>query len=126
MFVYGKNVARDLLNGDNYIKEAFLQDNFGDKEIIDLLKTKNIPTKRTQVTPKDTPPNFILPRSTPIVTTNDRIRTEWAIVLPKNRLSNQFILRFFIVGKISQYFTDTKRNSTVPRKWISAVSTKPI
>lgn len=45
MFVYGKNVARDLLNGDNYIKEAFLQDNFGDKEIIDLLKIKNIPTK---------------------------------------------------------------------------------
>lgn len=45
MFVYGKNVARDLLNGDNYVKEVFLQDNFGDKEIIDLLKKKNIPTK---------------------------------------------------------------------------------
>lgn len=45
MFVYGKNVARDLLAGDNYIKEVFLQDNFSDKDIIDLLKIKNIPMK---------------------------------------------------------------------------------
>ena len=42
MFVYGKNVARDLLAGDNYIKEVFLQDNFSDKDIIDLLKKKSL------------------------------------------------------------------------------------
>lgn len=45
MFVYGKNVARDLLSGNNSIKEVFLQENFNDKEIIDLLKIKNIPIK---------------------------------------------------------------------------------
>lgn len=45
MYVYGKNVAKDLLTGNNIIKEVFLQDNFNDKEIIDLLKIKNIPVK---------------------------------------------------------------------------------
>ena len=45
MYVYGKNVAKDLLIGNNIIKEVFLQDNFNDKEIIDLLKIKNIPVK---------------------------------------------------------------------------------
>lgn len=45
MYVYGKNVAKDLLTGNNNIKEAFLQDNFNDKDIIDLLKIKNIPVK---------------------------------------------------------------------------------
>lgn len=45
MYVYGKNVAKDLLTGNNIIKEVFLQDSFNDKEIIDLLKIKNIPVK---------------------------------------------------------------------------------
>lgn len=45
MYVYGKNVAKDLLTGNNNIKEVFLQDNFNDKDIIDLLKIKNIPVK---------------------------------------------------------------------------------
>lgn len=45
MYVYGKNVAKDLLIGNKIIKEVFLQDNFNDKEIIDLLKIKNIPVK---------------------------------------------------------------------------------
>ena len=45
MYVYGKNVAKDLLIGNNIIKEVFLQDSFNDKEIIDLLKIKNIPVK---------------------------------------------------------------------------------
>ena len=38
MLVYGKNVARDLLVSDYPIKEVFVQDNFGDNEIIDLIK----------------------------------------------------------------------------------------
>lgn len=43
MLVYGKNVAKDLLSENHSIKEVFLQDSFSDKEIINLLKNKNIP-----------------------------------------------------------------------------------
>lgn len=45
MLVYGKNVARDLLVSDYPIKEVFVQDNFGDNEIIDLIKKRNLPIK---------------------------------------------------------------------------------
>ena len=45
MLVYGKNVARDLLKSDYPIKEVFVQDNFNDNEIIDLIKNRNLPIK---------------------------------------------------------------------------------
>ena len=43
MLVYGKNVARDLLKSDYDIKNVFIQDNFNDNEIIQLVKNRNIP-----------------------------------------------------------------------------------
>lgn len=52
MLVYGKNVAKDLLLSDCTIKEIFLQDNFTDKFIFDLIKIKKIPFKylsKTQI-----------------------------------------------------------------------------
>ena len=42
MLVYGKNVAKDLLISDYPIKEVFLQDNFSDNYIVDLLKKKKL------------------------------------------------------------------------------------
>jgi 23S rRNA (guanosine2251-2'-O)-methyltransferase len=42
MLVYGKNVARDLLKNNKDIKKIILQDNFDDKEILSLIKSKNI------------------------------------------------------------------------------------
>ena len=46
MIVYGRNVAKEVLNNDKKIKEVFLQDTFDDKEIISLLEKKNIRVKR--------------------------------------------------------------------------------
>ena len=46
MIVYGRNVAKEVLNNDKKIKEVLLQDTFDDKEIISLLKKKNIRFKR--------------------------------------------------------------------------------
>ncbi len=44
MYVYGKNVAKELLDKDEKIKKAFLYKNFSDQEIIDKLKVKNVKT----------------------------------------------------------------------------------
>ena len=42
MYICGKNVAREYLNGNNKIKKIFLNNNFNDNEIIDLIKSKKI------------------------------------------------------------------------------------
>ncbi len=46
MLVYGKNVARDLLKKNKYIKKIIIQDNFDDKEIISLIEKNKISVKR--------------------------------------------------------------------------------
>ena len=48
MLVYGKNVARDLLKSDQTINKIFLQENFSDNEIIDLIKSKKIPIDKLE------------------------------------------------------------------------------
>ena len=45
MLVFGKNVALEYLTSKNKIDRIYLQNNFNDKEIINLLKKKNINTK---------------------------------------------------------------------------------
>ncbi len=42
MYICGKNVAKEYLNGNNKIEKAFLYNNFNDIEIINLLKMKKI------------------------------------------------------------------------------------
>lgn len=42
MYICGKNVAKEYLNGNNKIIKAFLYSNFNDAEIINLLKAKKI------------------------------------------------------------------------------------
>lgn len=42
MYICGKNVAKEYLNGNNKIKKVFLNNNFNDPEIMSLLKTKKI------------------------------------------------------------------------------------
>jgi len=42
MYICGKNVAKEYLNGNNKIKKVFLNNNFNDNEIINLLKSKKI------------------------------------------------------------------------------------
>lgn len=42
MLVCGRNVSKELLEKDEKIKKAFLQDGFNEKEIISLLENKNI------------------------------------------------------------------------------------
>ena len=42
MYVYGRNVARDLLNDPKKIQKAILQDGFNDKELISLLENAKI------------------------------------------------------------------------------------
>lgn len=42
MYIYGKNVALEYLNGNKKIKKAFVQNNFNDYEIINKLNRKNI------------------------------------------------------------------------------------
>lgn len=42
MYIYGKNVALEYLNGNKKIKKAFIQNNFNDYEIINKLNKKNI------------------------------------------------------------------------------------
>ena len=44
MLVYGKNVARDLLNNNEDIKSIILQDGFDDKDILSLIEKRNIRT----------------------------------------------------------------------------------
>ena len=42
MYICGKNVAKEYLNGNNKIKKVFLNHNFNDNEITDLIKSKKI------------------------------------------------------------------------------------
>ena len=42
MYICGKNVAKEYLNGNNKIKKVFLNNNFNDSEIMNLLKLKKI------------------------------------------------------------------------------------
>lgn len=42
MYICGKNVAKEYLNGNEKIKKVFLNYNFNDTEIMNLLKTKKI------------------------------------------------------------------------------------
>lgn len=42
MYICGKNVAKEYLNGNNKIKKVFLNNNFNDSEIMSLLKLKKI------------------------------------------------------------------------------------
>ena len=43
MLVFGKNVAKDLLQKNKNIRKIYFQDNFSDKEIISLSEKLNIP-----------------------------------------------------------------------------------
>lgn len=45
MIVYGRNVAKEVLNNEKKIKEVFLQENFDDKEILSLLEKRKISAK---------------------------------------------------------------------------------
>ncbi len=42
MYVYGRNVARDLLNNPKKIQKVFLQDGFNDKNLISLIEKANL------------------------------------------------------------------------------------
>ena len=42
MLVYGRNVAKDLLNKNKFIKKVYLQDGFNDKSIISLLEKNKL------------------------------------------------------------------------------------
>ncbi len=42
MYIYGKNVSQEYLNGNKKIKKVFLQENFNDYNILNLIKSKNI------------------------------------------------------------------------------------
>lgn len=42
MYIYGKNVSLEYLNGNKKIKKAFIQNNFNDFEILNKLNKKNI------------------------------------------------------------------------------------
>ena len=42
MLVYGKNVAREVLNKNSIVKKVYLKEGFNNKEILDLIeKNKN-------------------------------------------------------------------------------------
>ena len=42
MIVYGKNVARELLENDQKITKAYIYDKFDDKKTINLLRKQNV------------------------------------------------------------------------------------
>ena len=42
MQVYGKNVAREILNSNYNIKNIYLVDNFNNEELINLINKKHI------------------------------------------------------------------------------------
>ena len=42
MYVYGRNVAKDLLNNPRKIQKVFLQEGFSDKELISMLEKSNL------------------------------------------------------------------------------------
>ena len=43
MLVYGKNVAKEILSENKTVKKAYLQNNFKDNDIFDLLDNRSIP-----------------------------------------------------------------------------------
>ena len=45
MYVYGKNVAKELIRNNKKITKAYLMNDFKDDEILDGLKKYNVPTK---------------------------------------------------------------------------------
>ena len=45
MLVYGKNVAKELLENNKIINNIYLQDNFDDKNLISLIQSRNLPYK---------------------------------------------------------------------------------
>lgn len=45
MYIYGKNVAREIIRDEKKIKKAFLSKKFDDKNIINMLKRNNIKIK---------------------------------------------------------------------------------
>lgn len=45
MLVYGRNVAKEMLKTEKVIKNIFLQENFNDKEILFLIKSRNLSFK---------------------------------------------------------------------------------
>ena len=45
MYVYGKNVAHEIINDDSKVKKAFLSKKFDDKNIINALNRNNIKIK---------------------------------------------------------------------------------
>ena len=45
MRVYGKNVAKELLQNPKTIKKAYIYENFNDEEILNKIKQANIPCK---------------------------------------------------------------------------------
>ncbi len=45
MHVYGKNVAKELLQNPKTIKKAYIYENFNDEEILDKIKRENISYK---------------------------------------------------------------------------------
>lgn len=44
MYVYGKNVLKELLNSNKTIYKAYLQENLKDSNIADMLNKKNVKT----------------------------------------------------------------------------------
>ena len=46
MVVYGKNVAKEVLDNNKEIYEAYISNSFDDKDIIDSLNKKNIKIKK--------------------------------------------------------------------------------
>lgn len=45
MLVYGRNVSKEILESDKYIKSIILQKNFNDKSIISLIEKRNLSIK---------------------------------------------------------------------------------
>ena len=45
MYVYGKNVTKEILDRPKTIKKAYIYENFKDDYILNMLKNKNIPCK---------------------------------------------------------------------------------
>ena len=45
MLVYGRNVARELLENNKKIQKIILQDGFNDKKLNELIKMKNLPVE---------------------------------------------------------------------------------
>ena len=45
MHVFGKNVAKEILNNPKIINKIYLYDNFNDKDILNKIKDNNIQTK---------------------------------------------------------------------------------